>query len=158
MGARPLKTREFLSEVAQLVRMELPEELRGFQVVGPVGALIKFHYGNPKVHYEVWVQRRTGNVEVGLHFEATPEENSRYLSELILRYPHVVASLGPRVEPEQWTASWTRVHQFVPLTVLDEDLLMEVSSRLSQMVRLLQPVVWQISARGTEVRPSARRR
>ena len=37
-----------------MVRMQLPAELRDVQVVGPVSSLIK-------LHYEVWIQRRTGN-------------------------------------------------------------------------------------------------
>jgi len=150
MSAKPFRTREFLTEVAELLRVQLPQQLRDFQVVGPVFALVKFHYGNPKVHYEVWVQRRVGKIEVGLHFEAAPEENARYLSELKLCYPDVLASLGPEVDPEQWTRSWTRVHHSVPLTTLDEDLLFEVSSWLSRMIRRLEPVVRQISASTTE--------
>ena len=125
--------------------MQLPPDLRDVQVVGPFGALIKFHYGDPKVHYEVWVRRRAATVEVGLHFEGPAEANSRYLDELTGEYSDIVASLGPKVEPEQWTASWTRVHQDFPFSVLDDDLLMVVSGCLSQMVRVLEPVVREIT-------------
>lgn len=125
--------------------MQLPPDLRAVQVVGPFGALIKLHYGDPKVHYEVWVRRRAGTVEVGLHFEGPAEANSRYLGELTSNYAHVVGSLGPKVEPEQWTGSWTRVHQVFHFSVLDDDLLMVVSGCLSQMVRVLEPVVREIT-------------
>ena len=141
----PLKTKEFLAQAAELARMQLPAALRDVQVVGPVGSLIKLHYGYPRVHYEVWVRRRTGHIEVGLHFEGVPQENALYLEELTSRYPHVIASLGPGVEPEQWAGSWTRVHQAVPFTSLDEDLLMVVSGRLSQMIRILEPAVREIA-------------
>ena len=66
MQGKRLKTREFLAQVVELLRMQLPAELRDVNVVGPVGALIKVHYGNPKVHYEVWVRRKAGGIEVGL--------------------------------------------------------------------------------------------
>ena len=58
MAIRQSKTKEFLAEAAELVRMQLPPELRDPCLVGPVGTLVKLHYGDPKVHYEVWVRRR----------------------------------------------------------------------------------------------------
>jgi hypothetical protein len=146
MVAKRLKTREFLAEAAELVRMQLPEELRDLQVVGPAGALIKLHYGDPSVHYEVWVRRRAGTIEVGLHFEGSADANSRYLAGMTGPYAPVLAALGPGVEPEEWAGSWTRVHQVFPLSVLDEDTLMVVSGCLAQMVRRLEPVVRELSS------------
>ena len=147
MTSKPLKTKEFLAEVVELVRMQLPAELRDVEVVGPMSSLVKLHYGDPKLHhYEVWVQRRTGQVEIGLHFEGPPESNANYLQGLLDVHPEAIASLGPGVEPEQWTGSWTRVHQHLPLTALDEDLLMVVSGRLAQMIRVLEPEVRDISS------------
>ena len=125
--------------------MQLPPGLGDAQVVGPVGSLVKLHYGDPTVHYEVWVRRRAGTIEAGLHFEGAPQRNARYLEELTVRHAGAIASLGPGVEPEQWTRSWTRVHQVFTFSVLDEDLLMVVSGRLAQMVRVLEPLVREIS-------------
>ena len=146
MRARTLKTKEFLADAVELIRMQLPPALREFQVVGPVASLVKLHYGDPKIHYEVWVRRRMGTVEAGLHFEATPEENSRYLEGLTSKHGHVIACLGPDVQLEEWVRSWTRVHQIFPFSALDEDLLMVVSGRLAQMVRSLEPAVREIAA------------
>ncbi|MCE2404357.1 MAG: hypothetical protein J4F43_04270 [Dehalococcoidia bacterium] len=145
MQGKRLKTKEFLVEVVELLRMQLPAWLRDVNVLGPVGSLIKVHYGNPKVHYEVWVRPRHGSIEVGLHFEAESGLNRRYLSELRGRHAQTVASLGPEVQPEEWVRSWTRVHQAIPFSELDEDTLMVVSGRLSQMVARLEPVVREIS-------------
>ena len=145
MQGRRLKTKEFLVEVVELLRMQLPAHLRDVNVVGPVGSLIKVHYGNPKVHYEVWVRRKGGSIEVGLHFEGDADLNRRYLSELMGRYSQTVASLGPEVQPEEWVRSWTRVHQAVPFSDLDEDTLLVISGQLSRMVARLEPVVREIS-------------
>ncbi len=147
MRTRTLKTKEFLAEATELARMQLPADLRDVHVAGPTGSLVKLHYGEPKVHYEVWIRRRAGTVEVGLHFESTPEVNARYLEELTSRHAAALESLGAEVEPEQWTASWTRVHQHFAFSSLDEDLLMVVSGRLSQMVRVLEPAVREIASR-----------
>ena len=149
-----LKTKEFLTEAVELVRMQLPPDLREVQVVGPMGSLVKLHYGDPKVHYEVWVRRRDRVLEAGLHFEGRPEENARYLSELTARHARAIASLGPEVAPEEWAGSWTRVHQEFPFTILDEDLLMVVSGRLAQMVRTLEPAVRKIASSTTGATPS----
>ena len=140
-----LKTREFLGEAVELVRMQLPPDLRDLEVIGPVGSLVKLHYGDPKLHYEVWVRRRAGAVEVGLHFESTAETNSHYLNGLTDLHDTVVAPLGPEIEAGGWAASWTRVHRSFAFSSLDEDLLMIVSGCLSQMIRLMEPAVRQIS-------------
>ena len=139
-----MKTKEFLAEAAELVRLQLPSELRGTRVIGPMGPLIKLHYGDPKVHYEVWVRRRAEEIEVGLHFEGAPGDNARYLSELTTAHAESLASLGSEVEAGSWVNSWTRVHRSFPFGTLDENLLMGVSGCLCQMMRTLQPPVWDM--------------
>ena len=145
MLGRPFKTKQFLTEVAELVRMQLPPEFKGVQLVGPVGSLIKLHYGDPKVHYEIWIRRRLGTIELGLHFEGVAEENLRYLDRLTTEYSSVIKSLGPDVEPERWAGTWSRVHRALPFSTLDEDILMVASGYLTQMVRVLEPAVREIS-------------
>jgi len=129
-------------------RTGLSEEIRDFQVIGPWASLVKLHYGDPSVHYEVWVQRRTGNIEIGLHFEGAPERNSFYLEALIQQARHIVSALGPEVEPEQWTASWTRIHWPLPVAELDETLLLKVSERLASLMRVLEPMVREVGGHG----------
>ena len=55
--------------------------------------------------------------------------------------PEIQARLGPRVELEEWTASWTRVHQTVPYDPLSEPLADEVAGLLAQTITVLQPIV-----------------
>ena len=146
MTLRLLQPKEFLVEAAELVRMQLPPELRDARVMGPRGFLIKLHYGQPKVHYEVWIQRRAGKIEVGLHFEDSAEVNGRYLKALTSRFEGLVRSLGPEVSPEHWAGSWTRVHQVIRFTDLDEDVLMLVANRMAHLVIVLEPAVREISS------------
>lgn len=136
-----MRNRDFLSMVPELVRSMLPPHLREFQVVGPTMGLVKLHYGDRRIHYEVWLQRRHGQVEVGLHFEAEPERNARYLEYLSGRLAGVRDSLGPGVEAEQWTPRWTRVHRYVAFTSVDDDLLFEVAGSLAALIRNLEPLV-----------------
>jgi hypothetical protein len=136
-----LKSRDFLAGAVELTRMQLPDGLRDVEVVGPVFTLVKLHYGDPAAHYEVWLQRKAGLVEVGLHFEGAPDANARHLAALSRRADEISDKLGPSVELEQWTASWTRVHEHLPMEALDEDLLLLVSQRLSAFIRVLEPMV-----------------
>ena len=136
-----MSSRHFLSEMLELLRMQLPLELKDFQSAGPWHGLIKVHYGDPSAHYEVWIRRRNRQIELGLHFEGPAQQNSQYLESLMARIPEIQAQLGPSVEPEQWTASWTRVHETIPLPDLDEDFLMQLSSRLSRYIRVLEPML-----------------
>ena len=136
-----MSARHFLAEVLELLRMQLPLELKDFESAGPWGGLIKVHYGDPSAHYEVWIQRRMGQIELGLHFEGEAQATARRLEVLTAQLPEIPRQLGDQVEPEQWTARWTRIHETLPLVELDEDFLMELSTRLSQYIRVLEPMV-----------------
>lgn len=128
--------------VLERVRELVPPQLRGFD------ARIRFvwlqlHYWSPKVHYEVWLTRKTQRIEIGLHFEGEREFSYRWAEVLAARMPEVQARLGPQVELEEWTPSWTRIHQTVPYDPLSEALAAEVGRRLAEMITVLQPIVEQ---------------
>ncbi len=117
----------------------LPQELRDFQ------ASIRFvwlqiHYWSPKVHYEVWLTRKTQRIEIGLHFEGEREFSYRWAEVMAARMPEVQARLGPQVELEEWTSSWTRIHQTIPYDPLSEPLAEEVARRLAETIAVLQPI------------------
>ena len=40
-------------------------------------SLLQVHFGDPAVHYEAWIQRKTRSIEIGLHFEGARESNRR---------------------------------------------------------------------------------
>lgn len=102
---------------------------------------LQLHYHSPKVHYEVWLARKNERIEIGLHFEG-PKEFSYLWAERIAPYmPEIQARLGPTVELEEWTSSWTRLHQTLPYDPLSEPLAEEVAARLSDTIITLQPIV-----------------
>ena len=136
-----MKTREFLSLLPDLVRQQLPPELAEFQVTGPVGSLVKLHYQRPSVHYEVWLQSRRRQVELGLHFEGERESNYRWLEMLSQRSRDIQSSLGPAVEIEAWDKGWTRAHETLTLEPLTDDFLVEISFKLSAMISALEPLL-----------------
>lgn len=139
-SGRPLRVRDFMPLLLERVTELLPPELRAFT------SRIRFtwlwlHYWTPKVHYEVWLTRKTGRIEIGLHFEGEREFSYRWAEVMAARMPEVMARLGPDVELEEWTPSWTRIHQTVPYDPLTEPLADEVARRLAEMIAVLQPML-----------------
>ena len=136
-----LKTKEFLGLVADSLGEHLPQELQDFRVRGPVFSLVGILYAkDPRIHYEVWVQRRTGRLELGLHFEAEAETNTRWLEFFGRQAPSILAALGPGVEAEQWTGSWTRLHESLPLEALTRQYAQRVAERLGTFISVLEPM------------------
>ncbi len=136
-----MKTREFLELLPDLVRQQLPDELSDFQVTRRMTSLTKLYFDHIAVHYEVHVQPRKQEVELGLHFESDPDSNFQYLELMSQRTKDIKESLGADVEVAEWVRGWTRVHETVPLEPLDDDFLVEISIKLSSMMRTLEPIL-----------------
>ena len=136
----PMPVRDFMALVLEQAREFLPQELRGFT------ARIRFvwlqlHYHTPSVHYEVWLTRKTGRIEIGLHFEGPRDFSYRWAQVLAPYMPEIQGRLGPQVELEEWTSSWARIHQTIPYDPLSEPLAQEVARRLADIIAVLQPMV-----------------
>ncbi len=137
----PLRVAEFLPLVNDRAVSLLPEDLREGVTSRISSVWLWMHYHSPKVHYEVWLARKTGRIEIGLHFEGPREFSYRWAALMAPYMPEIQARLGPQVELEEWTASWARVHQTVPYDPLSEPLVEEVARLLSQTVTVLEPIV-----------------
>ena len=138
--SRPLRVRDFMALVLERATELLPAELRGFDAKTRF-VWLQIHYWTPKVHYEVWLARKTGRIEIGLHFEGERDFSYRWAEVMAVRMPEVQARLGPQVELEEWTSSWTRIHQTVPYDPLSEPLAEDVARRLADTITVLQPIV-----------------
>ncbi len=128
-----MQLQPFLSLVLSRLDAETPPELRPWQA-RQRHAMLQIHYGNPRVHYELWLQSRSGRVEVGLHFEDEPERNQRWCALFAGRVLELLETLGPTVELEEWTASWARLHLTVPLRPLDEAFAAELAGRFGRLI------------------------
>lgn len=157
-----MRPQEFLGAVRERAAARLPDGLRSWHTRIVYGTL-QAHYGNPRIHYEVWLVRKTGRIEVGLHFEDERDRNLRLALELARHADALRAGIGADIELEQWTASWTRLHQTLPLGGLDEALCDAVAGRLAALVSVTQPLLAAMGAhrplRATfHPRPAPRRR
>jgi hypothetical protein len=135
-----MRIRDFLMLVRELLEPLLPPELQSFQ------ARIRFsflqvYFDHPSLHYEVWPQKKTGRIEIGLHFEGEGETNYRWAAVLAERMPQVQAALGPAMELEEWTPTWTRLHQTLPMETLDEGQAGEVARRLAALMQTMEPIL-----------------
>lgn len=135
-----MRPQEFLYGVRDRAAAALPDELRDFHSK-VVYATLQLHYGNPSAHYEVWLVRKTGRIEVGLHFEGEREDNAAAAAALADHVHELRERAGADVELEQWTASWTRLHVTLPLGALTESLCDETARRLAGLIAATRPLV-----------------
>lgn len=136
-----MRVNEFLDLVARETRQQLPARYRKFHTWKRY-TLIQIFYTRRAIHYEVWV--RGGNVhalEIGLHCEADAATNTRLLQLFDARLVEIKHALGNQIEAEQWTKSWTRVHELVPYKTLDETTARQCATRLAQMIQVLEPML-----------------
>jgi hypothetical protein len=135
-----VRVHDFLRRLVEATRHRLPPEWQDFHHRIRF-SLAQLYYTDPRIHFEVWVQGKKNRVEIGLHLEADKVTNDRLLSHLASRFIEIQAELGPQIELEQWTRTWGRVHQTVPYTRLDEELVQAVADRLAPMIVLLAPML-----------------
>jgi len=158
-----MRVNDFLSLVLQHTERLVTAELRPFTARIHSVWLQIYHWA-PKIHYEVWLARKTGRIEIGLHFEGERELSYRWAEVLAARMLEVQAALGPQVELEEWTSSWTRVHQTTPYDPLSEALAESVAEKLAATIAVMQPILEEERAKAPEqlspapVAPSPTRR
>ena len=142
-ATRGLTIREFLHDVREQTLERLPTSL-GATESRVVFSSLQLHFGEPRLHYEVWPVRKTGRVEIGLHIEG-PEEWSRTVAAALgARADELRAALDDGYELEDWTASWCRLHRTLPLTRLDEAMVGAVSAALVELVQATRPIITQL--------------
>ena len=137
-----MRIRDFLMLVQERLEPLLPPERRSFQARIRF-AFLQVYFDHPSVHYEVWPQKKTGRIEIGLHFEGEGETNYRWAAVLAERMPEVQAALGPAMELEEWTPAWTRLHQTLPMGTLDEGEADEAAQRLAALIQAMEPILEQ---------------
>jgi hypothetical protein len=134
----PMKTHDFLEAARRAALASLDGAAPESRVRS---SMVQLYFGDPRQHYELWLRLRDRLVEIGLHFEGEREDSLARIAQVADSMPLVMEGLGPQVEVEEWTERWTRVHETVPLRVLDEAYAAELGHRLARYVKVLQPIV-----------------
>ncbi len=99
------------------------------------------------MHYEIWVQRKTQRLEIGLHFEGDRERSYAAAGLLAERAIDIAAAVGPEYELEEWTAAWTRLHRSFAAPVLSAELAADAASNACQLIRGMEPVLKKVGLR-----------
>jgi hypothetical protein len=135
-----MRVNDFLHLVVDETRPRLPPKMRGFQTRTRF-TLIQLYYSRRTLHYEVWVRGKERLLEIGLHFEADKATNAALLDYFAGRAFEIKDALGDHVEIEQWTSSWTRIHQLMPYEHSDAPTAAAAAERLAKMIETLQPML-----------------
>jgi hypothetical protein len=130
----------FLRGLPTTLRGSLPADLRDFRW-SAYSYQAKAWFGNPELHYEIWVRSRLRVVELGLHFEADELTNARLLAAFRARAKEVKRGLGKSALIEEWDRGWARVWEPVSLELADDDLRDTVATRFAGYMRTLEPIV-----------------
>lgn len=145
-SAPSLRIRDFLAEVHAGVVAGLGADLDGLEVRQRFG-YVQYYRASPDIHYEVWAQRKTNRVEIGLHFEGERDRNYEAAELLAMRAPDVQARIGTEYELEEWTQSWTRLHRSFAAETLTPELAADSAARVLALIRGMEPIIHQMELR-----------
>jgi hypothetical protein len=134
-----LPARQFLEHVRVLTLTALEGETPR-PVARIVFSSLQIHFGDARMHYEVWPVRKTGRLEIGLHLEGTASWSRAVAAALAQRGDEIRRVLGPGYELEDWTAAWCRLHETLPYQRLSPALAEEAARRLVRLITRLRPI------------------
>jgi hypothetical protein len=142
-----LRIRDFLAIVHASLTEAMGREMEGFGSRQRFGYL-QYYRGDASIHYEIWVQRKTQRLEIGLHFESPDRDRNYAAAEALAeRAPEIVARVGPEYELEEWTKTWTRLHRSFAAPALTEQLAADAASHAAALIRGMEPLLAELSLR-----------
>jgi hypothetical protein len=142
-----LRIRDFLLLVHGGMTGHLGAKLGGLEWRQRFGYLQYFR-GDPAIHYEIWVQRKTERLEIGLHFEGPDRDRNYAAAEMLASHaPEIVAAAGPEYELEEWTAQWTRLHRAFPAPALTPELAVDAADRAAALIAAMEPILKRLRLR-----------
>ena len=117
----------------------LPPHLQPVQVI-KWRWLIKFHFGEPRLHYELSRAARGDGWEIGLHFEARDRQLNQYLLQGFRRHLFEIKDcLGDSIEAEMWDKGWAKVYEVYPNAPLTTAYQVALGRRFAQVITCLHP-------------------
>ena len=136
----PLSRNKFLQTLPGVVVPNLPVHLQGLQSRQMWSWLMQFHYGEPRLHYEVSPVSR-GGWELGFHFEAKDKNLNRLLLNGFRRHLFEIKdTLGESIEAEMWDQGWTKIYEVYPDANLTTGYQAQIGRRLADIIICLHPI------------------
>ena len=147
-----LSSTQFIRTLPEVVIPELPLELRTIQVRQPFRWLVQFHYGEPRLHYEVVLAQRRDGWELGIHCEASDKRLNRFLLDGFRRNIFEIKdALGEGMEAEMWDRGWTKIYEVIPSQTLTPAYQSRVGARLAEIIVVLHPFYVQLRNAVSEI-------
>lgn len=146
-----LSQKQFLHTMPNMVIPHLPERLQGVHAV-TWNWLVKFHFGEPRLHYEISRVPRREGWELGFHFESKDKNLNRFLLQGFRRHLFEIKdTLGQSMEAEMWDRGWTKIYEVYPSAPLTTSYQAEVGKRLAQIIICLHPIFVELRGAVTAV-------
>ena len=143
-----LSRTQFLKTLPNVVLPRLPQELQGIKVHQPYRWLVQFHYGEPRLHYEVSAAKHRPGWEIGFHCEARDKRLNRFLLLGFRRHLFEIKdTLGEQIEAEMWDKGWTKIYEVYPDGRLDEAYQTALGARVAEFIVCLHAIY--VDLRGT---------
>ena len=132
----------FLQTLPNAVITQLPAPLQtSIQVRQPWRWLVQFHFGEPRLHYEVSKAARRNGWELGFHCEAGDKQLNRFLLDGFRRHLFEIKdTLGETIEAEMWDRGWTKIYEVVPERPLSTPYQIELGQRLADIITCIHPI------------------
>ncbi|MDX1415013.1 MAG: hypothetical protein R3293_12530 [Candidatus Promineifilaceae bacterium] len=143
-----ISSSKFLQTLPEVVIAALPANLQNIQVRQPFRWLVQFHYGEPRLHYEVARSQRRNGWELGFHCESRDKRLNRFLLDGFRRNLFEIKdTIGDKIEAEMWDRGWTKIYEVYPDESLTMDYQRRVGQRLAEIISCLHP--FYVELRGT---------
>ena len=141
MAAKTLSQKNFLATMPDVVLAGLPPELLAIQVRRPWRWLVQFHFGEPRLHYEISSAKHRQGWELGFHCEARDRNLNRYLLDGFRRHLFEIKDvLGPGIEAEMWDRGCTKIYEVYPEGDLTAEYQLALGGRLAEIITRLHAI------------------
>lgn len=136
-----LSHKKFIQTFPDAVVPHLPKRLQHIQVRQPWRWLVQFHFGEPRLHYELSRVSKQDGWELGLHCEAGDKQLNRYLLQGFRRHLFEIKdTLGEQIEAEMWDKGWTKIYEVVPGDTLTPAYQKQLGRRMAAIITCLHPI------------------
>jgi hypothetical protein len=143
---------EFLQTLPSVVIPNLPPPLQNIKFRQPYRWLAQFHYGEPRLHYEVSRSQGRPDLELGFHCEARDKHLNRLLLAGFRRHLFEIKdTLGESFEAEMWDKGWTKMYEVFPLEELSPEYHQAVGQRLAEIIICIHPIYVEIRGQAQRI-------
>jgi len=135
-----LSRNKFLKTMPDIVTAHLPPALQEIQSRQPWGWLVQFHYGEPRLHYEISKVSRLAGWELGFHCEAKDKHLNQVLLDGFRRHLFEIKdTLGESIEADMWDRGWTKIYEVIPEEGMTTAYQLKLGRRLAEIIMCLHP-------------------